>query len=91
VFIKTIFQQNLKVPVKEATMLKYNGRWHAARLVFKKKSDAEKAVAEMDGRLLDNRPMKVSIQVPRGEAAPAAAASGGGGGGGRKKARMSSD
>jgi hypothetical protein len=71
--LKEIFQT--VGPLKSAERLKYNGKSHAARVVYKLKADAEKAVNEFNGRLLDETPMRVTMSRKRiqiGDSKPSA-------------------
>ena len=54
--------------IKSAEMLRYNGRWHSARLVFKTKAEAEKAVEEFHERMMDGKQLSVAIQRSRDNA-----------------------
>lgn len=57
--------------VKSCEKLQFNKRWHAARMVYKTKAEAEKAVEEFNNRTLDGKKLSVSLQKSRGESSAA--------------------
>ena len=52
-------------PIKSISKMKFNGKWHAIRLVYKNKADAEKAIQEFHERMMDDRKLRVVLQKDR--------------------------